>query len=284
LDDSDSNPICSVSCTIGVILSFSEHPRYKLGHHHSLLDVEYHGVQEELHIIAESKKITVLLTCISLVPTEASKVFDHIHTVRKINTNARVCNILTRYGISNTIAMIKDWDLIDSKVDRDYRVFKIKVDTSLSPRTKKAGEFYVIDTNDWVNIIPITEDGQVVMIKQFRHGSKKVTLEIPGGLVDDESPEKAALRELLEETGYQGDGVTYLGATNPNPAIFNNLCHTFLVENVKKVSDINLDDNEDIEVVLKPLAEVPSLIAEGNIDHALVIIAFHFFFTKQSQL
>jgi 8-oxo-dGTP pyrophosphatase MutT (NUDIX family) len=174
--------------------------------------------------------------------------------------------------------MIKDWALIDSKVDRDYRVFKIKVDTSLSPRTNKAGQFYVIDTNDWVNIIPITEDGQVVMIKQYRHGSKKVTLEIPGGLVDDESAEKAALRELLEETGYRGDSVTYLGATNPNPAIFNNLCHTFLVENVKKVSDINLDDNEDIEVVLKPLAEVSNLIADGSINHALVIIAFHFFF------
>jgi 8-oxo-dGTP pyrophosphatase MutT (NUDIX family) len=180
--------------------------------------------------------------------------------------------------------MIKDWDLIDSKVDRDYRVFRINVETSLSPRTNKAGQFYIIDTNDWVNIIPITADGQVVMIKQYRHGSKNVTLEIPGGLVDDESPEKAALRELLEETGYQGDGVTYLGATNPNPAIFNNLCHTFLVKNVKKVSDINLDDNEDIEVVLKPLSEVSGLIANGTINHALVIIAFHFFFSKQSQV
>jgi ADP-ribose pyrophosphatase len=180
--------------------------------------------------------------------------------------------------------MIKHWDLIDSKEDRDYRVFKVKVDTSLSPRTNKAGQFYVIDTNDWVNIIPITENGEVVMIKQYRHGSKKITLEIPGGLVDDESPQKAALRELLEETGYQGDGVTYLGATNPSPAIFNNLCHTYLVENAKKVSDINLGDNEDIEVIHVPLTEIPGLITDGSINHALVIIAFHFFFAKQSQL
>ncbi len=179
--------------------------------------------------------------------------------------------------------MIKDWDLIDSKVDRDYRVFRINVETSVSPRTKKAGRFYVIDTNDWVNIIPITEDEQVVMIQQYRHGSKNITLEIPGGLVDDESPENAALRELLEETGYQGDSVTYLGATNPNPAIFNNLCHTFLVRNVKKVSETNLDDNEDIEVTLKPIEEIPSLIADGSINHALVIIAFHFYFSRQSQ-
>ena len=178
--------------------------------------------------------------------------------------------------------MVKDWELVDSKVDRDYRVFRINVETSLSPRTNKTGQFYVIDTNDWVNIIPVTDDGQVVMIQQYRHGSKKITLEIPVGLVDDESPEKAALRELLEETGYQGDGITYLGATNPNPAIFNNLCHTFLVKNVKKVADTNLDDNEDIEVVLKPLEEIPGLIANGSINHALVIIAFHFFFFKQS--
>jgi 8-oxo-dGTP pyrophosphatase MutT (NUDIX family) len=121
------------------------------------------------------------------------------------------------------------------------------------------------------------------MIQQYRHGSKNITLEIPGGLVDDESPENAALRELLEETGYQGDNVTYLGATNPNPAIFNNLCHTFLVRNVKKVSETNLDDNEDIEVTLKPIEEIPSLIADGSINHALVIIAFHFYFSRQSQ-
>ena len=180
-------------------------------------------------------------------------------------------------------AMIKDWELIDSKVDRDYRVFRIKVETTLSPRTNKEGQFYVIDTNDWVNIIPLTEDGEVVMIKQYRHGSKEVSLEIPGGLVDDESPERAALRELLEETGYEGDGVACLGSTNPNPAIFNNLCHTYLVENVKKVSDKSLDDDEDIEVIHIPLMDIPGLIADGTINHALVIIAFHFYFSKQSQ-
>jgi ADP-ribose pyrophosphatase len=180
--------------------------------------------------------------------------------------------------------MIKDWEIIDSKIDRDYRVFKIKVDTSLSPRTNRAGRFYVIDTKDWVNVIPLTEDGDVVMIKQYRHGSKAVTLEIPGGLVDEADPEKAALRELLEETGYKGDGVTYLGSTNPNPAIFNNLCHTYLVQNVKKVSAKDLDDDEDIEVLHVPLTEVPGLIADGTISHALVIIAFHFYFSKKPHL
>ena len=82
--------------------------------------------------------------------------------------------------------MIKEWELIESKIDRDYRVFRIKAEMALSPRTKKIGQFYTIDTNDWVNIIPVTANNEVVMIKQYRHGSKEITFEIPGGLVDEE--------------------------------------------------------------------------------------------------
>ncbi len=179
--------------------------------------------------------------------------------------------------------MIKAWDLIRSQLDRDYKVFRINVEHALSPRTNKVGQFYIIDTNDWVNVIPITKDNEVVMIRQYRHGSKTVTLEIPGGLVDDESPEDAAVRELLEETGYQGDNVRLLGSTSPNPAIFNNLCHTYLVEKASMVSGKRLDDNEDIEVVHVPVADIPSLIAKGAVNHALVIIAFHFFFANHSR-
>ena len=178
--------------------------------------------------------------------------------------------------------MIKEWDLIDSKIDRDYRVFRIKAEESLSPRTNKRGQFYVIDTNDWVNVIPVTDRGEVVMIRQWRHGSKEVTLEIPGGLVDESDPEEAARRELLEETGYRGERVTYLGATNPNPAIFNNLCHTYLIEGVKRVSDMDLDADEDIEVDLVPLSQIPVLLKDGTINHALVIVAFHFFYSRNN--
>jgi 8-oxo-dGTP pyrophosphatase MutT (NUDIX family) len=176
--------------------------------------------------------------------------------------------------------MIKEWELIDSRIDRDYKVFKIQVHQALSPRTNRIAEFYTIDTKDWVNIIPLTEHGEVVMIKQYRHGSREITLEIPGGLVDDESPENAALRELMEETGYTGEHVMHLGSTNPNPAIFNNLCHTYLVHNVRKVAQKNLDPDEDIEVVLVPVSEIPSFIEKGMITHALVVIAFHFYFSK----
>jgi ADP-ribose pyrophosphatase len=176
--------------------------------------------------------------------------------------------------------MIKEWELLESKVDKDYRVFRIQSELAMSPRTNKVGTFYTIDTRDWVNVIPVTQDGRIVMIRQYRHGSKEVTLEIPGGLVDEDDPGIAAKRELLEETGYAGDPAKSLGFVNPNPAIFNNRCHTFLIENVREISEKSLDPNEDIEVVLMPPDEIPEIIAQGGINHSLVIVAFHFYFMK----
>lgn len=177
--------------------------------------------------------------------------------------------------------MIKEWELLESKVDRDYRVFRIQTELAMSPRTKKVGKFYTIDTRDWVNVIPVTPDGKIVMIKQYRHGSKEVTLEIPGGLVDEDDPREAAQRELLEETGYAGDNAQLLGFVNPNPAIFNNRCHTYLIENAREVSEKTLDPDEDIEVVLMSPEEIGPIIADGGINHSLVIVAFHFYFVKK---
>jgi len=180
--------------------------------------------------------------------------------------------------------MIKKWELIDSKTDRDYSIFKVNSVQAISPRTNATGMYYTIETKDWVNIIPVTANQEVVMIKQYRHGSKEIALEIPGGLVDENDPEKAALRELLEETGYRGEAIAHLGTVNPNPAIFNNLCHTYLVENAIKASQRNLDYDEDIEVILTPLLEIPSLISRGVINHALVIVAFHYYFLRKGCL
>jgi len=178
---------------------------------------------------------------------------------------------------------MEKWDIVNSRIDRDYRVFRVRVDRALSPRTKGEGEFYTLDSKNWVNIIPITPSRDVVMIRQYRHGSRQVTLEIPGGLVEESDPRAAGVRELAEETGYVAGAVTLLGAVNPNPAIFNNLCYTYLAEDVRKTGEPSLDPNEDIEVDLIPLWRIPSLIAEGRINHALVIVAFHFFFQQQGQ-
>jgi 8-oxo-dGTP pyrophosphatase MutT (NUDIX family) len=111
-------------------------------------------------------------------------------------------------------------------------------------------------------------------VRQFRHGVRQVSLEIPGGMVDEgEAPDVAALRELHEETGYTAPAVRRLGELWPNPAIQNNHCHLFVAENCRLTSAPQPDPRERIEVVTYPLAEVPRLIAEGAIRHALVICA-----------
>jgi ADP-ribose pyrophosphatase len=174
--------------------------------------------------------------------------------------------------------MIEKWKILRSRIDKDYKIFRVRADEALSPRTQHLHDFYTLESSHWVNVIPLTPEGQVVMIRQYRHGSREVTLEIPGGLVDEHDPREAAIRELMEETGYEGEEVTLVGSTNPNPAIFANLCYTYLVRNARKTGEPSFDMNEDIEVELMPLARIPSLIAEGVINHALVIVAFHFYF------
>jgi ADP-ribose pyrophosphatase len=177
--------------------------------------------------------------------------------------------------------VIKPWPCIRSRPEQSFRVFSVRTDTAISPRTGTEHDFHIIESREWVNIIPITADHQVVMVRQYRHGSRTVTLEIPGGLADSgDTPEEAAARELLEETGYQANRWTKIGTTNPNPAIFNNRCHTFLAQNIQKVSDLIPDQTEDIEVVLLSLMNIPELIRTGKIDHAIVIAAFFMYFLQ----
>jgi ADP-ribose pyrophosphatase len=173
--------------------------------------------------------------------------------------------------------MIKPWPYVRSRPGGSFRVFSIRTDTAISPRTGKEHDFHIIESREWVNIIPITSDHRVIMVRQYRHGSRTLTLEIPGGLVDPgDTPETAASRELLEETGYQAERWTKIGVTNPNPAIFANRCYTFLAQEIRKVSDPIPDQTEDIEVELVPLADIPELIRTGKIDHAIVIASFYF--------
>jgi len=143
-------------------------------------------------------------------------------------------------------------------------------------------DFYILESSDWINVIPLTADDKVVMIRQYRHGSREVTLEIPGGLVDPgDTPKKAAARELIEETGYQAKKWLRIGVVNPNPALFNNRCYTFLAQAIDKVTDPTPDQTEDIEVVLIPLTDIPKLILKGKIDHAMVITAFCHYFLRR---
>lgn len=179
---------------------------------------------------------------------------------------------------------VKPWETLSSEIRADYRIFRLRVDRSRSPRTGKAHEFFVLESSDWVNVIPLTAEGQVVLVRQWRHGTRSFTLEVPGGLVESsDSPEQAARRELLEETGYTAKKMLYLGFVEPNPAFLNNRCHTFLAQDVQRVSELHQDEKEDIEVLVKPLGEIPRLIREGTISHSLVVAGFYRLFMENKR-
>ncbi|MFZ0449716.1 MAG: NUDIX hydrolase [Desulfatiglandaceae bacterium] len=178
----------------------------------------------------------------------------------------------------------KPWEVISTIRDKSYRVFALRKDTALSPRTGKTHDFFILESSSWVNVIPLTKDNQVVLVRQYRHGTGEVTLEIPGGLVENkDTPEQAAWRELAEETGYGAEEMISLGFVFPNPAIQNNKCFTFLAKNAMQVGEQDQDGGEDIEILLKPLSEIPGLIRTGVISHSLVVAAFYRFFMEHAR-
>ena len=170
---------------------------------------------------------------------------------------------------------LKQWQIVASETLASTRIFELRRDVARSPRTGRTRDFVRLVSPEWVNMIPLTAAGEIVLVRQWRHGVRRVTLEIPGGLVEpDEPPAAAAAREVLEETGHAGDPPRLLGVVDPNPAIHATRCSSYLIENCRRVAEPELDEGEDIEVVIAPLREVPRLIARGEITHALVICAF----------
>jgi 8-oxo-dGTP pyrophosphatase MutT (NUDIX family) len=173
------------------------------------------------------------------------------------------------------------WDALETEIVADCEVFLVlKTSAQSKCDLKKRSHFHTIKCNNWVNIIGITDDKKVVLAEQFRHGIRNLTLEIPGGCIDDTdtSPAEAARRELLEETGYSADTWSLLGEIHPNPAILDNLCYTYLAEGIKKIEEPRFDSTgtESIASVLVPLSEIDNLIRQKLITHALVVTAFHF--------
>lgn len=171
---------------------------------------------------------------------------------------------------------VAPWPIENDHAIAETRIFTLRQMRTRSPRGSDSADFVYIDSTDWVNVIALTPDDQVVLIEQYRHGTREVTLEIPGGMVDaGEDPAEACRRELLEETGYAGDAVELIGAVSPNPAIQNNRCFTGLVRGAARVAEPDLDAFEDIVVRSAPLDEVGDLIRRDAIHHALVVAAFY---------
>lgn len=184
---------------------------------------------------------------------------------------------------SSTKKSVGNWTTHSTHRVFDARVFSIdKVDRS---HDSKRDDFYIINSHDWVNIIAITNENDVLLIEQFRHGTADITIEIPGGLIDPSDPtiESAAARELLEETGFKATSLEYLGYVYPNPALQGNRCHTCLATDIEYSGQQHLDANEEIDVIKIPITDIPQWIKTGRITHSLVIAAFAHYFSLDTK-
>lgn len=167
------------------------------------------------------------------------------------------------------------WTLLDSRRIAEYPILHIREDRYRFEPTGAESRFVVCDSLDWALVIATTEEGQIVLVRQYRHGVRDDVLEVPGGVLDPgETPEMAAVRELREETGYVPERVRYLGHMLPNPAINSARLHIVVAEGCRATASRDLDPFEQIEVVLRPRDEVPAMIRRQEINHALVIAAF----------
>ena len=166
------------------------------------------------------------------------------------------------------------WHLVREPL-ADYRIFRVLRMRGTSPRTGKDVVYHGLEMVDWVQVIARTESGRLLMVEQFRPGTERYSLEFAAGMVDgDESPEEAARRELLEETGFEAAAIHNLGALYPNPAIQSNLLHVLFAEGCRQTAEPQPDDGEDLSVRLVDEAEIPVLIENRRIDHALVVAAW----------
>lgn len=169
---------------------------------------------------------------------------------------------------------IEPWVTTKEKLKYTTNIFKlVSRDMKLESEDMEA-EFSIVDAPDWMNVIPLTSENEIVLVEQYRYGIEQPTLELPGGMVDPgETHGETAERELLEETGYQGDEWHYLGNVSSNPAFLTNYTHLHVVKNCRRIQDQQLDGNERINVHTMPLDDFIELVREGTVHHSLVVAA-----------
>ncbi len=177
--------------------------------------------------------------------------------------------------MTDKLNKIEPWTILSSQELCKTKFFRLRDDKCEMPNKHIVPNYYVIEWKPWCNVVALTENGEMILIEQYRHAAGKVCIEIPGGQIDHGSPIDAIKRELLEETGYSSDEVTHVGTHYPNPAMLTNQLHTFVAKNCRKTSDLKLDEFEDIRVFTLPVKTAYALIDAGKIDHSLIIASMY---------
>ena len=165
------------------------------------------------------------------------------------------------------------WKVLSDEREADCRIFEVRRLRCRHPDGRE-GDFFVLDTSDWVNVVALTPNEELILVRQHRFGSGELSWEVPGGVIDPgENPVEAAVRELKEETGFVGEKVKAIASCRPNPAILRNRCHFVLVEGARPIAETAFDPNEELETRLLPLTEAVSWVKQGRIEHALSLDA-----------
>ncbi|RNC83991.1 MAG: NUDIX hydrolase [Balneola sp.] len=169
---------------------------------------------------------------------------------------------------------IEAWNTTSERVEYTTNIFKVLKRDMVIPSENHKATFSVLEAPDWINVIALTPENDIVLVEQYRYGIEKPTLELPGGVCDgNEDPKTTCMRELAEETGYSSDEWIYLGNVSSNPAMQTNYTHTYLARNCNKTSTQKLDGNERINVHVLPLEQFLGMIGNGEIKHSLMVAA-----------
>ena len=174
------------------------------------------------------------------------------------------------------------WKTLSSKQLIDRPWMRVRCDKVQLPDGRVHEEYYVLSYPSWVNVIAETEEGDIILERQYRHGLDIVSTEICAGVMEEgETPLEAAQRELEEETGYGGGEWKEIMTVAPNPGVMDNLCHCFYAKRVRKTCEQHLDDTEDIDVFLCPKQEVKQMLIRGEFIQALMVAPLWKFFSTE---
>lgn len=174
------------------------------------------------------------------------------------------------------------WNIRANDKVFENRIFTINTKSCLHPEKGVEWDFSVIDTFNWINVIALTEDNRFVLVKQHRLGSDELSIETPGGVIEEgEDPMDCAIREFREETGYEGGSIHLLKDLWVNPAIMSNRISFYFIDGCRKSSEQELDEAEDIEVLTPGIDELLPMMKNGVINHSIVITGLSLYFLSE---